>query len=279
MAAITLVAVVAVAWLARAAHADNVDKLIEQLDDSSDKIRLSAALNLTKLGDPRAIRGLAKALSNDSSKNVRSAAAVGLGQLVDAKTNPNDRKVAVAALTNAQSNDPSEFVKAQAERALGTIGAATPTPTPSGGGIYVNVAPMANDKGITDPKYPKLMSRTAERSLQKVAPNMATTWPTGLPTKQQLAQKGVQGFYVDGTLNTLDVTKTGGSAKVSCKVSMYLASFPEKSAFGFLNGNAAVTTGASDRDIALAGEDCVAAVVEDLITKKIVPTIKAKVGP
>jgi hypothetical protein len=273
--AITLLALLLVP---RVAHADNVDQLIEQLEDSSDKIRLSAALNLTKIGDQRAIRPLAKALANDSSKNVRGAAAVGLGQLVTAKTKPDDRKVAVAALTSAKDNDQSDFVKAQAERNLGAIGATGPTMPSTGGGIYVNVGPMANDKGISDPKYPRLMNKTADKTLQRVAPNMPTTWPGGSPpSKQQLQQKGVQGFYVDGTLNTLDIQKAGGSSKVTCKISMYLATYPEKSAFGFLNGNASVAGGASDRDIALATEDCVAAVVEDLITKKIVPTIKAKV--
>jgi hypothetical protein len=49
--------------------------------------------------------------------------------------------------------------------------------------------------------------------------------------------------------------------------------------FGFLNGGAAVQASASASDIALARQDCVAAVVESLIAKQIVPTIKSKVGP
>ena len=55
---------------------------------------------------------------------------------------------------------------------------------------------------------------------------------------------------------------------------MLLASFPDKSVFGFLNGGAKVQGSASPSDIELASEDCVSAVVEDLIAKKIVPTIK-----
>jgi hypothetical protein len=56
-----------------------------------------------------------------------------------------------------------------------------------------------------------------------------------------------------------------------------LASYPEKSIFGLLNGGASVQ--ASGSDVALAREDCVSAVVEDLIAKKIVPTINTKAGP
>jgi len=264
---------------ARFARADNVDQLIGQLDDDSDKIRLSATLNLTKLGDQRAIPALARRLTSDSSKNVRSAAAVGLGSLVNSRTKATDRDLAVKSLQRAAASDESEFVKAQAERALKTIGASAPTvPTPSGGGVYVNVGPMSSKTGTDDAKFRDLMVKTATKTFGRVAGTMATSWPGGTPSKSALSSKGVQGFYVDGTLNELKVDKAGSSSKVSCKISMLLASYPEKSVFGFLSGGAAVQASASDRDIALAREDCVTAVVEDLIAKKIVPTIKVKAG-
>ena len=69
---------------------------------------------------------------------------------------------------------------------------------------------------------------------------MTTTWPGGAPSKAALAQKGVAGFYVDGTLNELKVKSSGSGATISCKVSMLLADFPDKSVFGFLNGGASV---------------------------------------
>ena len=51
-----------------------------------------------------------------------------------------------------------------------------------------------------------------------------------------------------------------------------------KNIFGMLNGAASVQASGSAREIAMAREDCVAAVVEDLIAKKIVPTINSKAG-
>src|SRR3954469_23884743 len=89
--ALTPVAVIVAAIIAlvnpRLAHADNVDTLINQLNnDDSDKVRLSAALNLTRNGDQKAILPMVKALGNDSDKNVRGACAVGLGKLVTAST-------------------------------------------------------------------------------------------------------------------------------------------------------------------------------------------------
>jgi hypothetical protein len=110
----------------------------------------------------------------------------------------------------------------------------------------------------------------------KTAKSMATTWPGGTPSKSALAAKKIDGFYVDGTLNTLTIKQSGSSSIVSCKISMLLASYPDKSVFGFLNGGASVQASSSEKDTELASEDCVSAVVEDLIAKKIVPTICTK---
>ena len=126
-----------------------------------------------------------------------------------------------------------------------------------------------------DPKLRTLMNKVAIKTMGR-APHMPTTWPGGLPTKAQLASKKVDGFYVDGTLNEVKVTTSGSTSTVSCKVSMLLASFPDKSVFGFLNGGAKVQGSSSQRDIDLGMEDCVSAVMEDLIAKKIIPTICTK---
>jgi len=276
---LALAAVVARAPLARA---DNIDTLIAQLGNSSDKIRLSAVLNLTKLGDPRGIEPLIRTLENDSDKNVRGTAAKGLGVLVTASVKGKPRDAAVKALTDA-SNDPNAFVAAQASRALAAINASAPpttSPPPSkGGGVYVNIGPMSSKTNSPDDaKLRAMMGKIATKTLGKV-PSLPTTWPGGgVPTASALSQKGVMGFYIDGTLNELKVTTSGSTATISCKVNMLLADFPNKSIFGFLNGGAKVQGSSSPKDIALASEDCVSAVVEDLIAKKIVPTIKTKAG-
>ena len=106
---------------------------------------------------------------------------------------------------------------------------------------------------------------------------MSTTWPGGkTPTARDLRRKGVQAFHVDGTLLSLQAQRKGSSALVSCKVSMLVATFPKKSMFGFLDGGARVQTGSAPRDIQYAKEDCISAVVEDLIAKKIIPAIRTR---
>jgi hypothetical protein len=263
------------------AHADSVDTLIKQLTDSSQKVRLAAALNLAKGGDERAIYPLAKAVTGDDDKDVRAAAAVGLGKLIPNFPKNNRKGIALANLKSAAANDTSSFVKTQAQKALDTInggGETGPTPTGGKGGIYVNIGPMSSKTTASNnTKLRALMVKTAEKTMGKVAPSMSLTWSGGAPSKSALAAKGMSGFYVDGTLNTLDIKTSGGGATISCKVSMLLADFPDKSVFGFLNGGASVTASSSQGDQDLAAEDCVTAVIENLIANKIVPTIKSKV--
>ena len=273
--------------VSRSAQADNVDSLVKQLqDDDSEKVRFGAAINLTKLGDARAILPMVKALGNDSDKNVRGACANGLGKLVNDKTKSSLKGLVVSALKKAAADDESDFVKQQASSsltALGAGGAATNNTTnnttnPGGGGLYVNVGPMSSKTGTPDDaKFQATMAKVSTKTLAK-EPDMPTTWPGGVPTKAALAKKGTQGFYVDGTLNEVKTKTVGAASTISCKVSMLLASFPDKSVFGFLSGGASVQASSSAKDQALAADDCISAVVEDLIKKKIVPTIHSKAG-
>lgn len=280
LAALTALVVVLLSS-ARVAHADAVATLVKQLGDSSDKVRLAAALNLAKAGDERGILPLAKSLLNDKDKNVRGAAAVGLGKLIKGNPSTKYKNLAVANLKTASVNDGSEFVKTQAANALVTIGAGGGTvkepPSGGAGGIYVHIGPMSSKTSSSkNDKLRALMVKTASKTLTKVASNMQQTWPSGTPNKGDLAKRKMAGFYVDGTLNELNIKSSGGGATISCKVSMLLADFPDKSVFGFLNGGASVTASGSQSDQDLASEDCVTAVIENLITSKIVPTIKSK---
>jgi hypothetical protein len=283
-----LVLVVVLALAEGQSYAGDVDDLVNTLkNDASDKNRLSAALNLARLGDAstNVLLALAKALINDSDKNVRGASAVALGKLVTSSTKSSVKGLVVNNLKTAIANDDSDVVKQQAQKALtaitGQAGQPPPTtnPTTNGGsgGIYVNIGPMSSKAGTAnDAKLRALMVKVANQTLARVASKMQTSWPGGAPTKAILAQKSVSGFYVDGTLNTLTSSVSGSTATITCKVSMLLADFPDKNMFGFLNGGASVQGAASPSEQALASEDCVSAVIEDLIAKKIVPTICSK---
>jgi len=270
-------------WFApQLAHADKIDDLVNDLDNDSDRVRLTAVLALTNQQAPRSIPGLVKRLlDTGEKKNIRGLAASALGKVVQGGSpNAAQKKQAIDALTRAK-NDPEPFVSAKADAALADLGTASTPSTHHGGagGVYVNVGPMSSrTNSPADPTYRSSMEKTAKSTLGRIAPTYQQTWSGGgTPSKAQLAQKKIAGFYVDGTLNAVTVTKSGNSAEVSCKVSMLLADFPDKAVFGLLNGGAKVQGSASQKDIELSTQDCVQAVMESLITKQIVPTIKTKI--
>jgi HEAT repeats len=250
------------------AYADNVDTQIAALKDKSEKVRLAAVLSLSKLGDARAIGPFITALTSDSDRNVRATTAVLLAKLVTANTKPSVRADIVAALTKAAA-DKESIVK---------IDDTSSTAMPAGG-IFIEVGPMASKAADTTVDYKAMMRKSSQKTLGKGGKDLLMAWPGGKsPTKSQLEQKSMQGFYVDGTLTELTVKQQGSSATVSCKVSMLIASFPDKAMFGFLNGGASVSASTTPSDIALAGSDCVDAVVDNLVAKKIIPTIRSKAG-
>jgi hypothetical protein len=273
-----LVVALLVVIRAAPAAADNVTELAKQLENGSDyKVRLSAALSLSKLGDQRAVPAFIAAL-DDSDKTVRGAAAVGLSKLINGKTKEALRKKAVEALGRVAQSDSSTFVQKQAQKALETIGGLT------GGAsagvvapFYVNIGDMAA-KPTGSEKLKTLMKNTAEKTVKKTNKDMSTTWAGGVPTQKQLDTAKVAGFFVDGTLNDLTVKTKGASTIVSCKLSMLVATFPRKSIFGVLEGSASVQGSDDPKDIEFAKSDCVAAVVEDLVAHKIVPTIQSRSG-
>jgi hypothetical protein len=255
------------------AQADQVDKLIGQLSTSSPyKVRLSAALNLTKLGDRRAIAALIKALS-DPDKTVRGVSAAGLGKLVGPATTADLRNRAVAALKNASTKDSNAFVRKQAQKAYDALksiqGGSSGGGSVAMGAIFVNIGGMSAQTANSG-TIKAIMRSTAEKTFKSHASKMVIAWPGGPPTSAQIKAKKVSAFHVEGTVNDIKVR----GSMVECKVSLLLATYPEKSMFGFLKGGAAV----EDSDTERATEDCVAAVIDDMIAKKIIPTIQARAG-
>jgi hypothetical protein len=260
------------------AWADRIDSLIGQLLGSSDyKVRLSAALTLAKAADGRTVVAFVKALG-DEDKTVRGVAAAALGRQVTCDSRATDRAGALGALKRVATKDGNDFVRKQALKAYEAVEALGCGATATVASTYVNVGAMsATVDGEGDIK--KLMRDTVLKTFASKARGMSTGWPGGKdPTASQLKAKKVTAFHVDGTLNEMIVDTRGSTATVSCKVSLLLATFPEKSMFGFLKGGAQVQGGASATDIRYAKQDCVTAVVEDLIARKIIPTIQSRMA-
>jgi hypothetical protein len=252
------------------AHADNVTDRIGKLKSGSDyKVRLSAAIGLGSLKDARAITPLVTALGGDSDRNVRAAAAASLGKVITAKTKEATRTTVIAALDRAAQKDSSSLVKSQAQKTATAIRAlATTASVATATGIYVDIGPMGS-KVPDSANLKELMRKTTSSTITETSKDLTTV---GKPAK------GSPAFHVDGTLTELTQKEKGASTLVSCKISMLIATYPDKAMFGFLNGGATVQSSSKPAEVAFAKEDCIAAVVEDLVIKKIVPTIKLKAG-
>src|SRR5678815_5255893 len=206
MKRVILVALVVLAAFPHRAHADKVSDFIGQLKNGEDKIRLSAALALSKSSDSRAVQPLIDALE-DSDRNVRAAAAIGLGKVITAKTDSKLRAKAVTALTAKAKKDSNSIVKKNAQASADTISAidsdsasssgssssssSSSSSTVAKGGVYVNIGPMDAKGTGADAKLKTAMRSTTSGTFGKSAKSMATTWPGGKDPKQsELDAKG-----------------------------------------------------------------------------------------
>ena len=212
---------------------------------------------------------------SDSDKTVRGAAAVALGKLITASTPAATRAQAKTGLEKLLAKESTDSVKKVAQKTLAQLAALDAASTAvTTGGIYVSVDKMAS-KAEPVEDLRKLMRDTATSVMTKKAKDFMQSWPGGkAPTKKDLTAKSVSGFYVD----ELTVKQKGAAATISCKINMLIATYPEKSIFGMLTGTASVAGSSDERDIALAKQDCVAAVVEDLVQSKVIPAIRQKAG-
>jgi hypothetical protein len=273
--AVVLPLTILVFLLQNDAQADKVDKLVVRLQKgSSSKIRLSAALNLAKIGDgrPSVIRAFTSALSNTGNSNtLRGVAAAALGKLISRKTPKRLVAGAKRALTTA-SKKGSAFVKRQANKALEALKALKGG---GPGGVYIDIGRLSA-KG--DKKIRAVMRKAIVRAVRRKARSWVTDWPgKKRPTGAQLRRKKMTAFHIDGSITALTARNNGGSMVVVCKVRMLMASYPEKSMFGFPSGGAQVTSSSSASQVQSAKEDCVAAVIEALVGSKIVPILKMRV--
>ncbi len=222
-------------------------------------MRLSAALNLGKLGDRRGVGALVDGVA-DADRTVRAVSAAALGRLVDGRVPPEDREQARAALEAAAGGDPDPFVRSQAQKSLDSLRNLH--------GVYVEIGPMTDNTRHGGDVVPN-MRREVMASLGRRAPGFQTRWPSGRsPSDAELKKNGTTAFFVDASITQLE---TNGR-HVACGVSMILATYPGKNMFGFLKGQGEIDYGGSQ-----GMNDCVIAVLDDLVGSKIVPTIQARV--
>src|SRR5512132_2360215 len=91
--------------LSRTAVADPIDQSVKELQARSQKIRLAAALALSKSKDARAVLAVSGALTADGDSTIRRVCALALEKMVDASTAEDARELALDALEKAARSD------------------------------------------------------------------------------------------------------------------------------------------------------------------------------
>lgn len=275
----------------RTVTADTITTNVTQLSGSASyKIRLAAALALSKSKDARAVIALADALETDTDPTIRRVSALALEKMIDARTAEDARELGLIALEKAATKDRDTKVKATATASLKALAGLRRKKNGSSstqGSVFVNIdSPIDQSKKLGKDSTDRVM-RIVKTSVEKTG--YATSWPGGLPTNAELSSKGARAFIVASTVKKIDITKAGATTLIACTVAIRVAPWSgkdggerwEANKAASASGSAKATTGSKDRDIQSGVRDCIEAVAEDVTSRQVVPFLKrvAQVSP
>jgi len=265
------------------AAADTLEINVRELgSDAPYKVRLSAALSLSKSHDARAVIALADALVHDDEPTIRRVSALALEKLVDAHIADDARELALDALDKAAASDGDQKVRDTAARIAKELSGlrrrketAPPIDKPP---VFINI-------GTTQDQSKKLPNDGADRLTKVVKKSVertgyATTWPGGLPTSAELGKS--RAFIIASTVKMVEITKAGRKTEIACTVEIRVATWGgkdggerwEANKAASASGSAKATTGNADRDVAGGVRDCVEAVAEDITSRQVVPFLR-----
>ena len=248
---------------ARGASDVKVDELCRAvIEDGNYKVRVQAALVLGKLGDPRAVQPLIKALG-DSNKTVRGIAASALGQLGDA--------AAVEPLRDLLRHESDSFVRGQAEKAMAALSGGGGGGPKRGAKIYVNFGAFVGGVKSAGPDASKILHEALSRELGKMPIVTLTLNPAD---QHNFGKSGMSGFYIDGNITKLE---DSGGNETSCDVKVMVARWPQKSIIMWTNAGASVQSGSRPRDKENARKECLEASARGL-SEDLVNFLKAQGG-
>jgi HEAT repeat protein len=261
------------------ASADDIDDQIEELDGASGyKVRLAAALSLSKVQDDRAVFALARALLDDPDKNVRRVCALALKKAVTAKTGLKARKEALAALKDAKK-DRDKKVKKEAGKTLASLEALFAVKAPR---VFVKIDPSKDKTKKAPAKAVTELDRAMRTEVVRASKDFAVDWPGELPTGGELEQQGTLAFLINASVTKVAITTQGSKATVQCSIEIRVTPWGGTDGeerwvanqTGKATGSAKATTGSSTRETEAGVIDCVSAVAEQLTDDQIVPFIR-----
>jgi len=271
---------------ASTASADSVERNIRELSsEHSYKVRLAAALALSKSKDARAVLAVSDTLSHDEDPTVRRVAALALEKMIDAHTAEDAKELGLAALDNAAANDADERVRGTASASLRVLASlrkhAKPgAPHGDGPAVFVNIDPTTDQSRKAPNDAPDRITKVVKQNIEKTG--FATSWSGGLPTQADLASASTRAFIVAATVKKIDVSKVGHQTEIACTVAIRIAPWAgkdggekwEANKAASASGSAKAMTGSSDREVSSGMRDCLEAVSEDVTARQVLPFLR-----
>ncbi|HTJ45152.1 MAG TPA: HEAT repeat domain-containing protein [Kofleriaceae bacterium] len=277
-----LVAVALVAATAARARADELDPQIDQLaHGESYKVRLAAAINLSKSREAKAVAALATALIKDEEPTIRRVAALALGKIVDETTPSSTRALAMRALAQAAKSDRDAKVREAAQKAKDALDALANEPSGNGPAVFVNVGGAVDTTHKGPPDLEKRLAGVV-RGVVKHS-SYAVEWPGGgSPTHNDLSRAGTKAYFVGATVAEIKISTKGNKTTIDCTVAIRIAPWDgsdgnerwEATKAATAKGSGMAETGTSDTLVAGGIRDCVLAVAEEVAQRKVIPFIK-----
>ncbi len=268
--------------------ADTTDTNVSQLaNGSSYKVRLAAALALSRSRDARAVIAVADALANDADPTIRRVAALALEKMVDSRTPDDARELGLTALEEASTRDRDAKVRDTAAKSLKALaalrrkkGTSSRTSSSNKPSVFVNVDPTTDQSKLLPKEASDRIMKIVKSNVERTG--YATSWPGGLPTSAELTSSRSRAFIVASTVKKLSITKSGAMTQIACTVGIRVAPWGgkdggekwEANKAASASGSAKATTGNRERDIQGGVRDCIEAVAEDVTSRQVVPFLK-----
>ncbi len=267
--------------LSRTASADAIDQSVKELQARSQKVRLAAALALSKSKDARAVLAVSAALTDDKDSTIRRVSALALEKMVDASTADDARELALGALEKAAKSDVDAKVKSTAQSTLKSLVALRRNVKSNKPSVFVNIDSAVDQSRKAPKDAPDRVARIVRRSIERTG--YATSWPGGLPTSKELTQNKSQAYNVAANVKKIDITKGARQTTIACTVAIRVAPWSgkdggekwEANKAASASGSAkAMTSGNSDSAVMSGMRDCLEAVAEDVTNRQVVPFLK-----
>ncbi len=247
------------------AETDRVDELARSvIQDPSFKVRLQSALVLAQLGDRRAVPSLIKALE-DENESVRGVAATALGRLGDRR--------ALDAL-KIKMRDPSAFVRNQAKRAYDHLLAEKEQQKSEGEPRFF--LSVGYQPGKQNAKYAPWLRSELAGALEKLPAVTVLVGEGGEPAMAWLLQKRVRGYSVDGVIQRLQSTPSGGEEQIDCDVTLVVSSLPTQTIRTMSTEGASLRVVPSPEESERSKRECLRATI-DSIRKDVEQFLKKEV--